>query len=217
MKKTLVYRKDVQIGTVLIAFNVTIVYNDSCEEEKLTVLKQSFGFAEGDALTDEDVDALRESEQVFFAVMHGLRLLSYSDCSVKRLAEKLRSKGHPLDIAVYAAKAVESLGYINEREQVVRRARVHASKLKGQRLIITELSAEGYRREIIAVWLKKDRTDYAALCKREIEKKGGLPEDYAEKRKLISHLYRRGFSRVDMDVAERLISEELDGEDGTED
>lgn len=203
------YVKDVHPGALLIAFEVTIVYNSSGEEEKLTLLKQSFPFSVGEELTEDDVDVLRTEGEVFSAVVHGLRLLGYSDQSVKSLALKLRRKGYDKVTSESAAKAIEALGYINETEQVTRRARVHASKLKGKRLIISELYADGYGKDAVSAWSESDTTDYGELCARAIAKKGGMPEsaDTDGKRRLLAHLYRRGFTSSDVREAVRILSE----------
>ncbi len=203
------YVKDVHTGALLIAFEVIIVYNDSGEEEKITLLKQSFPFSVGEELTEEDVDVLKSEGEVFTAVVHGLKLLGYSDQSVRSLALKLMRKGYDKVTAASAAKAIESLGYINEAEQIARRARGHASKLKGQRLVISELFSDGYGKDAISEWSESDPTDYGALCARAIEKKGGMPDssDVDGKRKLLSYLYRRGFSQSDVREAVRILSE----------
>lgn len=206
------YIKDVRTGALLIAFEVTIVYNSSGEEEKLTLLKQSFPFSVGEELTEQDVDVLRAEGEVFSAVVHGIRLLGYSDQSVRSLSLKLRRKGYDRVTADSAAKAIESLGYINETEQVVRRARVHASKLKGKKLIISELYADGYGKDAVSAWSESDTTDYGEICARAIVKKGGLPEsgDTDGKRKLLAYLYRRGFTSSDVREARRLLTENED-------
>ncbi len=203
------YVKDVHTGALPIAFEVTIVYNDSCEEEKITLLKQSFPFSVGEELTEDDVDVLKSEGEVFCAVVHGLKLLGYSDQSVRALALKLRRKGYDKIAAESAAKAIESLGYINEKEQVTRRARVHASKLKGKRLIISALYEDGYGKDSISSWAESDTTNYGELCARAIEKKGGMPlsEDRDGKRKLLQYLARRGFSPSDVREAVMILHE----------
>lgn len=208
------YVKDVHTGALLIAFEVIIVYNDTCEEETVTLLKQSFPFSVGESLTEEDVDVLHAEAEVFSAVVHGLRLLGYSDQSVRSLAQKLRRKGYDKVTSESAAKAIEALGYINESEQVVRRARVRSSKLKGKRLVISELYADGYGKEAISAWSEGDTTDYGALCARAIEKKGGMPprDDADGKRRLLAYLYRRGFTSADVRDAVRIINEKTENQ-----
>lgn len=208
------YVKDVHTGALSIAFEVTIVYNSNGEEEKLSLLKQSFPFSVGEELTEEDVDVLRAEGEVFRAVVHGLRLLGYSDQSVRALALKLRRKGYDKITSESAAKAIESLGYINEEAQAERRARVHASKLKGKRLIISALYEDGYGKGAISSWSEKDTTDYGALCARAIEKKGGMPpsDDVDGRRKLLQYLARRGFTSSDVREAVKILHEKTENQ-----
>ncbi len=208
------YVKDVHTGALSIAFEVTIVYNSSCEEEKITLLKQSFPFCVGEELTEDDVDVLKSEGDVFRAVVHGLKLLGYSDQSVRALALKLRRKGYDKIISDSAAKAIESLGYINEKEQVTRRARVHASKLKGKRLIVSALYEDGYGKDAILSWSESDTTDYGELCARAIEKKGGMPEhdDIDGRRKLLQYLARRGFTSSDVKEAVTILREKTENQ-----
>lgn len=208
------YVKDVHMGALSIAFEVTIVYNSSCDEEKFSVLKQSFPFSVGEELTEDDVEVLRSEADVFRAVVHGLRLLGYSDQSVRALSLKLRRKGYDKLTAESAAKAIESFGYINEKEQAIRRARVHASKLKGKRLVMSSLYEDGYCKDAIAAWSESDTTDYGALCARAIEKKGGMPasDDVDGRRKLLQYLYRRGFTPSDIKEAVKILHEKTENQ-----
>ncbi len=212
MENTVAYIKEIKQNALLIAINVTIVYNDIDEEESIAVLKRHCKHPIGYGLTDGELLKLRAAGEVFETFVHGLRLLAYSDQSVKVLAYKLHQKGHGKMISMTASRLLSEYGYINETEQVKRRARVHASRLKGQRLIVSELYGDGYGSEVITAWADEDDTDYAALCAKAIEKKGGLPEedDKEGKRKLTAYLYRRGFSSFDIRDALRLISEKED-------
>ncbi len=210
MKNKVGYVKDVTSGALSVAIEVTIVYNDSCETEKLTLLRDKCTYKAGDPLSEADILTLHAEGELFVAVMHGIRLLGYSDQSVRALTRKLVGKGYSRLTAESAAREIERLGYINETEQVMRRARAHTSKLKGQRLVISELYADGYGKETISHWLERDDTDYGSLCARAIRKKGGLPEksDTDARKKLISHLYRRGFTSFDIKEAVKILSDE---------
>ena len=135
------------------------------------------------------------------AFIHGIRLLGYSDSSVRALSQKLRSKGYEKEIAERAAAALEEHGYIREREIVLRKGdRIAEVKLRGKRRVAEELLTAGYKREYVSEWMKTTEIDFSAICARVITKKGGIPEaaDRDGRRKLLSYLYRQGFSSDDV-------------------
>lgn len=195
-----------------IAINVEILYNETCEAEKLTLLRRDFlelSLSVGDDITDEDEEKLRRAAEVFSAVLVGLRLLGYSDASVRKLSEKLRQRGFDRETAKDAALAIRDLGYINEAESVRRLGeRIAETKLRGRRRVAEDLSARGYDRELIREIIEDLSVDFGEICARAIKKRGGIPDGGDEKRKLLSYLYRQGFSADDIRRGTRILSEE---------
>lgn len=183
---------------------VTLGFYGTDDDEKLNILTSELsenGYAIGSEMTLSDLDILHSSEEVTKAFIHGIRLLGYSDASVRGLSQKLRSKGYEKEIAERAAAALEEHGYIREREVVMRKGdRIAEVKLRGKRRVAEELLTAGYKREYVSEWMKTTTIDFSAVCARVITKKGGIPEsaDRDGRRKLLSYLYRQGFSSDDV-------------------
>ncbi len=195
-----------------IAINVEILYNETGTAEKLTLLRrdlQALSLSVGDEITDEDEGRLRRAAEVFLGVTLGLRLLGYSDASVRKLSEKLRQRGFDRETAKEAALAIRDLGYIKEDESIRRLGeRIAETKLRGRRRVAEDLAAKGYDRDLIRENLEELTVDFGEICARAIKKRGGIPEEGDGKRRLLSYLYRQGFSSDDIRRAARIISEE---------
>lgn len=162
----------------------------------------------GKKITSEEEEALRRAARVCEAVVAGLRLLGYSDASVRKLSEKLRRRGFDREIAAEAAVAIRDFGYINEADSVRRLGeRIAETKLRGRRRVAEDLAARGYDRGLIREITEGLDVDFGSICARAIKKRGGIPEGREEKRKLLSYLYRQGFSADDIRQATRILSE----------
>lgn len=185
-----------------IAIECTIIYNDNGEKKTVNVLRSEWaelGCGAGDFVTEGVLEEIELCAIVCEAALCGCRLLGYSDASVRTLADKLRRRGYGRFAAERAAAAIEAAGYINEPEQIKRRARQSAErKLRGMRRVIEDLYAHGYRRENIDCWADECDIDFGEICARAIERRGGIPEDADGKRKLLQYLYRQGFSAEDI-------------------
>ena len=201
-----------------LAIELTLRYNDSPEDVKLRVLRsvwEKSGVSVGDTITAEAAASLESSERTVSALSRAFTLLSAADNSMRSLVRKLRERGFTQNEAEAAARELCAAGYINEPEQISRIASVLAErKLYGKRRIIEELYRRGYSPENIIHWRdsESDEIDFAACCAKLILRRGGLPpkNDIAGKRKLLSYLYRRGFSSDDIGEAVRYIAERSD-------
>lgn len=188
------------ISEVSVAYTVS----ESGIEETYNILNseiEEYGFKTGAELSEDDFEYFIASAETAKAAIHGIRLLGYSDSSVRMLSQKLRTKGYDRETSIRAAEFLECEGYIKERDTVLRKGDLIAEKkLRGKRRIAEELLSAGYKREYISEWMKTTSVDFAEICARVIEKKGGIPEsgDVDGRKKILSYLYRQGFSSDDI-------------------
>lgn len=196
--------KSVKKSVLPIISEVTVFYTETGEEETHNILNseiEEYGFKIGAELSEGDFEYFITSAETTKAAIHGIRLLGYSDSSVRMLSQKLRTKGYERETAIRAAELLEREGYIKERDTVLRKGDLIAErKFRGKRRIAEELSSAGYKREYISEWMKTTSVDFAEICAKVIEKKGGIPEpeDVDGRKKLLSYLYRQGFSSDDI-------------------
>lgn len=188
------------ISEVSVAYTVS----ESGIEETYNILNseiEEYGFKTGVELSEDDFEYFITSAETAKAAIHGIRLLGYSDSSVRMLSQKLRTKGYDRETSIRAAEFLEREGYIKERDTVLRKGDLIAEKkLRGKRRIAEELLSAGYKREYISEWMKTTSVDFAEICAKVIEKKGGIPEsgDVDGRKKILSYLYRQGFSSDDI-------------------
>lgn len=188
------------ISEVSVAYTVS----ESGIEETYNILNseiEEYGFKTGAELSEDDFEYFIASAETAKAAIHGIRLLGYSDSSVRMLSQKLRTKGYDRETSIRAAEFLEREGYIKERDTVLRKGDLIAEKkLRGKRRIAEELLSAGYKREYISEWMKTTSVDFAEICAKVIEKKGGIPEygDVDGRKKILSYLYRQGFSSDDI-------------------
>lgn len=188
------------ISEVSVAYTVS----ESGIEETYNILNseiEEYGFKTGAELSEDDFEYFIASAETAKAAIHGIRLLGYSDSSVRMLSQKLRTKGYDRETSIRAAEFLEREGYIKERDIVLRKGDLIAEKkLRGKRRIAEELLSAGYKREYISEWMKTTSVDFAEICAKVIEKKGGIPEsgDVDGRKKILSYLYRQGFSSDDI-------------------
>ncbi len=168
------------------------------------------GWRVGSIITDGDAEEAVAAARVFECVCAGVRLLAYADNPKRGLVRKLMSRGYDRGDAEAAADELEGLGYINEDAQIKRRGEAMAErKLRGLRRVRADLAAAGYDRDRISAWAEGCGIDFGSICARVIEKKGGIPgrDDPDGRRRLLSYLYRQGFSSSDIGEAVKLLSE----------
>ena len=163
----------------------------------------------GDVISDGEAEETVEAARILECAISGLKLLAYTDNSVRGLGKKLRSRGYDRDCAEGAADLLSELGYINESAQIERRGRALAErKLRGRRRVTADLAAMGYDRDRIGEWVRDCGIDFSEICARAIEKKGGIPprDDPDGRRRLMQYLYRQGFGSEDIRAAAVLLA-----------
>lgn len=198
-----------------LTFAVEVVLADTVTKEELplrvlTSFVKDRGYSVGDVISDPEAEEVVEAARVCECACSGIKLLAYSDNSVRGLERKLRSRGYERECAESAARALAALGYINESSQIERRGQALAErKLRGLRRVTSDLAALGYDREKISEWARECGIDFGAICARAIERRGGMPprEDADGRRRLLQYLYRQGFSGEDIRAAALILAE----------
>ena len=130
------------------------------------------------------------------AVTIGLRLLSYSGVSCVRLIEKLRARGVTAAIAREAAQVLVSDGYLDEAESALAAAKSDLLKLWGDKRILQDLVAKGYRDAALEGVKEMLRLENAAKrCAKLIKKRRMvLPREDDEIARFAAALMRYGYT-----------------------
>ena len=129
-----------------------------------------------------------------------LRLLGLCDRSRRELKERLLRKGYSEAAAEDVAAEMESLGYIDDRRYAERFASDAVNRRNaGLQMIVSALQKKGVNRDIIDDVLCKVSNDYsqADTARRALDmrlRKGSVPRDRDEIRRLSDYLRRRGFA-----------------------
>lgn len=205
--------KEIKKSELPFAYELTLADAASGAELPLRVLRSFIdekGYSAGLLIEDAEAEAAVEASRVCECAVSGVKLLAYSDNSVRKLARKLVSKGYERGCAETAARALSDIGYINEGAQIERRGRAIAEqKLRGRRRVVSDLIVLGYDREAISEWERGCGIDYVSICARAIERRGGMPPrgDDDGRRRLLGYLYRQGFSGEDIRGAAHLLSQ----------
>lgn len=128
---------------------ITLGVNVDGEDKSYTV-SESFYFSLGspqrrDTLSGEDIERIREEDETYRALKCALSILSYADNSQRNLYVKLVKRGFSSSRARFATEECVRLGYIREREQLLRRVEKEANiSLCGPKRILDKLLSHGY-------------------------------------------------------------------------
>lgn len=154
----------------------------------------------GDELDGDGMRLLSELVQVTRAIKKGISLLSYSDTSCARMAQKLREKGFEKEISQSAAAYLQQAGYINEEQYAMRIASAAVKDARGPLAIRERLRSKGIERRCIEQTMAEicERTDFAQVLYEYARKKDIiqllLQPTTPEGKKAISSVLRRGFT-----------------------
>lgn len=144
----------------------------------------------GAALTDEELDFLRECEGKIGATAKAVELLSYGDNSANGLCRKLRNHGYTRQAAEDAVARMIGKGYLNEPEQA-RHYAVTAANRKhwGRRRIAAGLAAKGYNLTTVFAAIdaaeQDGEIDFRALAAELVQETLGENPEPTERRKLL--------------------------------
>ncbi len=146
----------------------------------------------------ERYEALLSASEATSATIKAVDLLAFGDCTVKKLSEKLRSRGFSKESIEGACAFALDKGYIREEEHLARLMETLCEKKKyGIRRIRSEVYAKGFSEEAVKAVFEEVacRLDFdGALVDRLAKVKGGIPVDPLGKKKLYASLLRYGFT-----------------------
>ncbi len=176
-----------------------VVFSDFCPENGI-------GLGECD---EDTARSLRDCAGVTEAYRRGERLLAYSANSERVLITKLRSKGVSAEHAREATRMLAERGFIDDRENVLAEAEKCVKKLWGPRRIMAELSAKGYRGEVLnEARAYLEDVDFSESLAVLIEKKYRrilLAGDEKDMEKTVAALVRYGYTpRESLSAVRRL-------------
>ncbi len=179
---------------------VKIAIDRGGERTTLTVSAEDFlslGIVKG-TVTEEDFFEIERADAIYRAYRALVRMLSYGQCSKKRLYEKLRSRSFSHAAALAAVKKADGRGYIDENRQIESYLReLVCKKFYGRRKILPYLLARGYSGDRINALLdeKYSDSDFAMAKEQFLEKKFGTstPKTAAEAAEMKKALYKQGF------------------------
>ncbi len=178
---------------------ITVAF-DSGEKNEFTVSATDFiklGTVKGE-IGEEDLYALFDADKRYAASSAALRILSFGQCSKKKLYEKLRLRGFTHECAKNAAEEAAAKGYIDEAWQVESYlGELVEKRHMGKRKAVPMLLSKGYSSaQIYSVLDKKYGSEAFDAAKRAfLEKKFGKtePENREEAEAMKKALYKQGF------------------------
>ena len=153
------------------------------------------GLHEGDALTPQQVDSLRQADVRHQAHEAALRLLAYRPRSEAEIRQRLARRGLPPQVVQETIARLRDQGLLSDaafaRFWVETRDQ---SSSRGRRLLWQELSAKGIEREIARQAIAPVAEEDAALRAAQKKARHLQGQDYPVfRRRLGDFLLRRGF------------------------
>ena len=147
------------------------------------------------AISEEQLLQLERASGFCLAVDCGENLLSYGANSVQMLMRKIMRHGYTREEASEAAVYLESLGLINEREDLRREVEKCLRKHWGAERIQGHLWSRGYGRDVMEELPSiLEQVDFSEHCAALIQKHyGGWPQEKEERNRMIASLYRYGY------------------------
>ncbi len=180
-----------------IAVSVSVESGERCENRcfLLTAGKYCQLNVKKGELTEEDFDRLESASRFCQAVSCGENLLSYGANSVHTLTQKIMRHGYTKEEASAAANHLESVGLIDEREDMLREVEKCLKKHWGAGRIRGHLWNRGFDKAVLEELPSVlGQVDFPDHCVRLIQKHyGGCPKDKDERNRMIASLYRYGY------------------------
>lgn len=179
---------------------VKIAIESDGERITLTVSAEDFlslGIVKG-TVPEEVFSDIERADAVYGAYRAAIRMLSYGQCSKKRIYEKLRSRSFSHAAALAAVQKADGRGYIDEEGQIESYLRCLVwKKFYGRRKILPYLLAKGYSADKIKAALNENYTDsdFAMAKEQFLLKKFGAstPKTSEQAAEMKKTLYKQGY------------------------
>ena len=148
-----------------------------------------------DLLNDEQISAIKYTDQLLRAKKKALNILAFADNNRKTLFIKLQRAGFSRDIAESVCSEMVERGYVNEVRQLERLILVEANtKLRGPLRIVPSLMQKGFSRsqigEVMSRLVDSGEIDFSKNARLLLEKKLPDGSDEEEAKKI---LYKNGY------------------------
>lgn len=186
------------------------VHTEIRQHTVLTTQYADLRIKKGEIDKDKYEEIVRAAD-ICSAYKKGLSLLSYSDCSQKKLYYKLKSRGFEDEITSEAVAMLSYKGYLDDGTACIRETEKCLKKLWGKNRIISHLYSKGFNDTAVkeATLIFND-VDFTENCKKLIlrDYKRRLSEatdDKAAMTKLIAALIRMGYTNFEIRSALKSI------------
>lgn len=160
----------------------------------------AYGIKEEQELSEESYREIITHVLPKRAKLRAMNLLKTRSYTAHQLREKLRAGSYPEAIAEEAIRYVSSFGYINDAQYAADYIEYHKEQRTKTRIFM-DLCKKGIEKSLIEeAWENIIGEERQELEKKQIiywiQKKHFLPEEASpeEKQKMMSFLYRKGFS-----------------------
>lgn len=194
-----------------IAVSVSVEDGTHCEHRNFLLTAGQYcqlNLKKGE-LSEEAFDRLESASRFCMAVRCGENLLSYGANSVQILTRKIMRHGYSKEEALEAARYLESIGLINEWDDLCREVEKCLRKHWGAERIRGHLWSRGYDRSVMERLPEVlEQVDFSQHCAALIRKHyGGCPEDKAERNRMVASLYRYGYKLNEIKESLKLLNE----------
>ncbi len=172
------------------------VYLDGCYAFSLSLeLVAQAGLHEGDTLSPQQVDSLRQADVRHQAHQAALRLLAYRPRSEAEIRQRLARRGLPPQVVRETIARLREQGLLSDTAFARFWVEVRdQSSPRGHRLLWQELSAKGIEPEIVRQAIAAVAEEDAALRAAQKKARHLQGQDYPVfRRRLGDFLLRRGF------------------------
>lgn len=161
-------------------------------------------------ISEEMYDRLEEASALCRAIRCGENLLTYGANSTQMLAQKIARHGFRRDVSLAAAQKLRDNGLINEKKDLSREVEKCLRKLWGAKRIKNHLWSRGFDAEVMSdLQTLMEDVDFAQNCAALIQKHyGGVPQDSADRQRMIAGLGRYGYSFSEIRSAIDRLSKE---------
>ena len=192
-----------------IAVSVSVEDGEHCENRSFLLTAGQYcelNLKKGE-LSEEAFERLEAASRFCMAVGCGENLLSYGANSVQTLTHKIMRHGYSKEEALSAAQYLESIGLINEGEDLRREVEKCLRKHWGAERIRGHLWSRGYGKEALEeLPTVLEQVDFSEHCAALIRKQyGSFPEDKNERNRMIASLYRYGYRLQEIKEAVKRI------------
>ena len=173
---------------------------------------RKYGFAEGNEVSNKQLDVLHEEILPYRAKMRCMKLLQsrdYTECEIKK---KLQGDSYPQAVIDKTIECLKSYNYINDLRYVELYYRSKVLR-KSKKQIIIDLQRKGISKDVISGILDEANDDFQnkgdiqcifhLLYKRKYK---DCDADLKEKQRTKAYLFRKGFELDDINKCMELFN-----------